>query len=40
MTIRSPHSLMLSAVLSLLALPALAVDDPVVAVVNGKDVHR
>jgi peptidyl-prolyl cis-trans isomerase C len=40
MTLRSPRSLMLAAVLSSLAVPALAVDDPVVAVVNGKDIHR
>lgn len=40
MTIRSPRSLMLAAVISSLALPALAVDDPVVAVVNGKEIRR
>jgi peptidyl-prolyl cis-trans isomerase C len=40
MTIRSPRSLILAAVLSSLTLPALAADDPVVAVVNGKEVHR
>jgi len=40
MTIRSPRSLMLAAVLSSLTLPALAADDPVVAVVNGKEIHR
>jgi len=40
MTIRSPRSLMLAAALSTLALPVLAADDPVVAVVNGKEIHR
>jgi peptidyl-prolyl cis-trans isomerase C len=44
MTIRSPRSLMLAAVISSLSLPALAAapanDDPIVAVVNGKDVRR
>jgi peptidyl-prolyl cis-trans isomerase C len=40
MSIRSPHSLMLAAVLSTLALPVLAADDPVVAVVNGKEIRR
>ena len=44
MTIRSPRSLLLAAVLSSLSLPALAAApasaDPVVAVVNGKEIHR
>jgi peptidyl-prolyl cis-trans isomerase C len=44
MTIRSPRSLMLAAVISSLALPALAAapanEDPVVAVVNGKEIRR
>jgi len=40
MTIRSPRSLMLAAVISSLALPAIAADDPVVAVVNGKEIRR
>jgi len=43
MTIRSPRSLMLAAVLSSLTLPVFAAapaSDPVVATVNGKEIHR
>ena len=43
MTIRSPRSLVLAAVLSTLALPTFAAapaDNPVVAVVNGKEIRR
>lgn len=42
MIVRSPRALVLAAAISSFALPALAApsDDPVVAVVNGKDIHR
>ena len=41
MSLRSPRALVLAAALSSFALPVLAAgEDPVVAVVNGKEIHR